>query len=142
MRAGFGSPDGNEDAPELAGDPALAEPRNVGVDRRAALTEVDPGQIARELLAQRHGQVIVAVDQRRVLEKGARPHERGVLGDERRSAGGDGERKGDGHDAAIHEESPAPLCRGEPRGRGIAAPGEGILRRRLAVPVWHLILRL
>ena len=71
---------GDEDAPELAGHPALAQPRNVGVDRRAALVEVDPGQIARERLAQRPGQVIVAVDQRHLLEERARPRERSVLG--------------------------------------------------------------
>ena len=93
----------DEDAPELAGDPALAEPRNVGVDRRAALVEIDPGQIARERLAQRPGQVVVGVDQRHLLEERARPREGSVLGDERR--GGDGEREshGDGHRESCHE---------------------------------------
>ena len=94
---------GDEDAPELARDPALAEPRDVGVDGRAALAQVDPGQIARERLAQRPGQVVVAVDQRHFLEEGARPRERSVLGDERRGGGGHSKNHRDEHQASFHE---------------------------------------
>ncbi len=50
-----------------------------------------------ERFAQRPGQVIVGVDQRHLLEEGARPRERSVLGDEGRGVGGDSKNHRDGH---------------------------------------------
>ncbi len=70
----------HEGRPELRGDAAFAQAGNVGVAGIAALVELECGDVAldRRIVADDPGQVVVAVDERRPVEKAKRVGEGGI----------------------------------------------------------------
>ena len=68
------------DRPELAADPAAAQPRDVRHDRRLRLTDVQLVEILLRVLPDCPRVVVVSVDQRRRLEQRPRPVEEASIG--------------------------------------------------------------
>ena len=74
---------GHVHGPELAGDTAGREPREVGLHRRLTADEVHSREVVPAVLAQRPRQVVVAVDDTDGVRGAHRLRVTGVLGRDR-----------------------------------------------------------